>query len=66
MEKQKQVSDSQRRASQKYMEQFVEVKVRMTPDRRTVIKQYAESRNESVNGFINRAISEAIERDSEK
>ena len=28
------------------------------------IKAHAESRGESVNGFINRAIAEAIERDS--
>ncbi len=27
------------------------------------IKEYADSRGESVNGFINRAIAEAMERD---
>lgn len=28
------------------------------------IKTYAESKGESINGFVNRAIDEAIERDS--
>ncbi len=30
-----------------------------------IIRQHAESRGESVNGFINRAIAEAIERDTQ-
>ncbi len=34
--------------------------------RKEEIKAHAEERGESVNGFINRAISEAIERDTEK
>lgn len=32
--------------------------------RKDVVQAHAEARGESVNGFINRAISEAIERDN--
>lgn len=32
----------------------------------TVLKKYTESRNESVNGFILRAIRETMERDADK
>ena len=46
------------------MEKFVEVKVRMTPERRSAVQAHAEAQGESVNGFINRAIDETMERDS--
>ena len=32
--------------------------------RKEIVQTHAEARGESVNGFINRAISEAMERDS--
>jgi len=59
-------TEAQARAHKKYIAQFVETKVRMTPDRRDAIKAHAEARGESVNGFINRAIDEAIGRDNGK
>lgn len=34
--------------------------------KKDLIKAHAESHGESLNGFINRAIDEAIERDNEK
>lgn len=34
--------------------------------KKEIIKSHAESRGESVNGFINRAIDEAIQHDNEK
>jgi len=65
MEKKK-VSDAQKRAHQKYMEQFVEVKVRMTPEQRSKIQEHATSMKESATAFINRAIAETMARDKEK
>ena len=56
-------TEAQARAHKKYIAQFVETKVRMTPERREQIKAHAEARGESVNAFINRAIDETIERE---
>ncbi len=38
--------------------------VRMPKGRKETIKAHAEAQGESVNGFINRAITEAMERDT--
>ena len=46
------------------MEKFVEVKVRMTPERRSAVQAHAEAQGESTTAFINRAIDEAMERDN--
>ena len=40
------------------------VNLTMPKGRKAEIQVHAEARGESVNGFINRAISEAMERDS--
>ena len=61
-EEKKAVSDAQKRAHKKYMQQYVEVKVRMTPERRSMIQTYAAESGESVTAFINKAIDERIER----
>ena len=58
-------TEAQKRAKRKYMEKFVEVKVRMTPERRSAVQAHAEAQGESTTGFINRAISETMERDKE-
>ena len=57
------ISEAQKRAQRNYMKKFVEVKVRMTPEKRTIIQKHAKSMGESATEFINRAIDEAIERD---
>ena len=57
-------TEAQARAHKKYISQFVEMKIRTTQDRREIIRAHAESRGESVNAFINRAIEETMERDS--
>ena len=46
------------------MEKFVEVKVRMTPERRSIVQAHAEAQGESTTAFINRAIQETMERDA--
>ena len=41
----------------------MEVKVRMTPDKRSIVQDHARRMGESATEFINRAIDEAMERD---
>ena len=57
-------TEAQKRAQKAYMEKFVRIEVRMTPEQRSIVQAHAEARGESVNGFIGRAISETMERDN--
>lgn len=61
------VSKAQQKAVNKYVrEKYERVLLTFnTKGRKELIKAHAESRGESVNGFINRAIDEAIARDKE-
>lgn len=61
----KEKTEAQKRAQRKYMETVATIQIRTTADRRELIKAHAEAQGESVNGFINRAIDEQIERDKE-
>lgn len=56
-------TEAQARAHKKYIAQFVETKIRMTPEHREEVRAHAESKGESLNSFINRAIDEAMERE---
>ena len=55
---------AQKRAQKAYMEKFAVARVRMDPEKYEHIQSHAATRGESVNGFINRAIQEAIDRDN--
>ncbi len=57
---------AQKKAQQKYMEKFAIARVRMERERYAAVHSHAEALGESVNGFINRAIREALERDAAK
>jgi len=58
------VSKAQKAATAKYeAKTYDKVLVRMPKGRKEIIQAHAEAHSESVNGFINRAIDEAIERD---
>ena len=57
-------TEAQARAHKKYISRFVEVKVRMEPERRNLIKDYAAAVGESVNGYINKAVDERMERET--
>lgn len=57
------ISEARKRANQKYIDKQGEIKVRVSKERKEEIQAHAEARGESVNGFINRAISEAMDRD---
>ncbi len=59
------VSKAQQRAVNKYMkENYDEFKVRSPKGQKEIIQSHAERRGESVNAFINRAITETMERDN--
>lgn len=58
------VTKAQQKAVSKYMKENYDVyQVRMPKGRKAIIQAHAEAHSESVNGFINRAISETMERD---
>jgi len=59
-------SKAQQRAVNKYMKQnYDEIKVRVEKGHKSEIKVHAQKHEESVNGFINRAINETMERDNQ-
>lgn len=58
-------TEAQKRAQKAYMGKFVRVEIRMTPEDREAAQVHAVAQGESLNGFINRAIAETIERDKE-
>lgn len=54
----------QRKASnEKYLATLDEIKIRAPKGKKDIIKAHAESKGESVNAFINRAIDETMERE---
>ena len=59
------ISDSQRKAVAKYnAANYDRIELRVDKGRKDIIKAHAENRGESVNVFINRAIEEAMERET--
>ena len=63
-ETEKKVSEAQRKATDKYLEKFDEMRVRVPKGRKDTVKAHAERQGESLNAFINRAITETMERDT--
>lgn len=59
-------SKAQQKAVNKYIKENYDVfQIRMPKGKKDKIKAHAESRGESVNSFINRAVDETIKRDGE-
>ena len=59
------VSKAQQKAVNKYMKaNYDEIKVRVSKGHKEIIQAHSEALGESVNGFINRAIKETMERDN--
>ena len=59
------ISKAQQASVNKYVKSnYDRINVTMQKGRREIIQAHDAARGESVNGFINRAISEAMERDS--
>lgn len=62
----KKVSEAQRKATDKYLEKFDEMRVRVPKGQKDAVKAHAEAQGESLNAFINRAVTETMERDKGK
>lgn len=59
-------TEARRRANEKYnAKTYEEIKVRVHKGQKDIIKAHAESKGESVNGFVNRAIDETMQRETE-
>ena len=56
-------TEALKKAQQKYMEKFAVARVRMEREKYEAVQAHAVARGESVNGFVNRAIEETMERD---
>ena len=57
-------SEAQRKATNKYIQEKVdEIKFRVPKGERETIRAHAETRGESLNGFIQRAVRETMERE---
>jgi len=55
------LSDARKRANAKYnLKAYDRVELKVKKGKKEIIKQYAEEHGESLNSFINRAISEAM------
>ena len=60
------ISKAQQKAVHKYVKaNYGRQELTMPKGKKEAVKAHAESRGESVNGFINRAIDETMERDNE-
>ena len=60
------ISEARRRANEKYnAKAYDEIKARVSKGHKAEIQAHAEARGESLNGFVNRAIDETIQRDKE-
>ncbi|MEE0266282.1 MAG: hypothetical protein U0L18_11445 [Acutalibacteraceae bacterium] len=59
------LTEAQKRANAKYnAKAYDRVELKVKKGKKETIKAHAEQQGESLNGFINRAIDEAIERDN--
>ena len=65
MSEETKVSKAQQKAVAKYMKNnYDEIKIRVEKGHRYVIKAAATAAGESVNGYINKAVDQRMERDS--
>lgn len=59
--------NSKTRAKNKYnAENYDSLRIVTKKGKKDIIKAHADSRNESINAFVNRAIDETMERDTKK
>jgi len=60
------ITESRRRANEKYLKEKVEdIRIRVPMGRKAIIREHAKRHGESVNSFIIRAVNEAMEREQE-
>ena len=56
--------EQRKTANERYLAKFEKILLRLAPEEKENIKAHADSLNESVNGFVLRAIRETIQRDN--
>ena len=58
------LSEAQKKANAKYIAKaYDRIELKVKKGRKDLIKAHAESKGESINGFVNRAINETMERE---
>jgi len=61
------ISDAQKRATMKYMKSnYDRIELKVSKGKKATLQTHADQRGESLNGFVNRAIDETVERDKSK
>ncbi len=61
------VSKAQQKAVAKYMkENYDNFQLRMPKGKKAIIKDFADKQGETMNGFINKAVDEKMQRDENK
>jgi len=61
------ISEARKRANEKWQKEKVDdIRFRVPKGKRAMIQAHAAERGESVNAFLNRAVDEAMERDSKE
>lgn len=67
MEEKKKVSKAQQHSVNKYIKKnYDRINVTLPKGKKELLKAHAEWKNESLNGFISRAIEEQLKRDKEQ
>ena len=57
-------SEAQKRASRKYSEKaYDRIELKVTKGKKADLQAHAQERGESLNGFVNRAVDETVDRD---
>lgn len=60
------LSESRKRANNKYLNSLDEIRIRMPKGKKEVIQSFAAKQGKSLNSFVNESIDEKIERDTKK
>lgn len=67
IKKKREYSQAQNKATQRYIKNnYDSVMVRMPKGKKDKVKAFAESKGESLNGFVNRVIDKEMESDVQK
>jgi len=61
------ISEAQKRATMKYMKNnYDRIELKVDKGKKAELQDHAAAQGESLNGFVNRAIDEAVDRDNMK
>ena len=60
------ISEARRRANDKWREKFELIQFRVPKGKKQVLQEHASQRGESLNGFLNRVVDQALSADDAK